>query len=38
MLLLRSKDQQQNNPTATFATASAGKGGGMIELQAHITA
>jgi len=35
MLLLRNKDQQQNNPLATFSTASAGKGVSMIELQAH---
>jgi len=35
MLLLRNEDQQENNPLATFATASAGKGGDMSELQAH---
>jgi len=32
---LRSKDQQQNNPLATFTTASAGKGRDMSELQTH---
>jgi len=32
MLLLRNKDQQQNNP---LATSSAGKGGNISELQAH---
>jgi len=35
MLLLRNKDQQQNNPLATFANASSGKGGDTSELQAH---
>jgi len=35
VLLLRNRDQQQNNHLAIFATSSAGKGAGMSELQAR---
>jgi len=36
MILLHNKDHKQNNPLATFATPSAGKGRDMSELQAQL--
>jgi len=35
MLLIRNKDQQQNNPLASFATRCEGKGADMSEMQVH---